>query len=186
MKTTEGFSLSGVVHHRGSDGYGLNATINLDGKKVGSVFDSGGGGGLEVHFESRTHREALEARALHWWDNEGGAAQYETDMRKFDPDYKVDADDRTPWALCDSYIEHLVEQDQNEKEVAKLAGMAKRKTLFRLKGEKYREGEWHTLGAPYSAAVQAQLDRKYPGRVEVIYGVTPGNALKESCALPAA
>lgn len=55
-------------------------------------------------------------------------------------------------------------------EAKQLKRLCKTKTLFRIKSETYKRGEWRTLAAPFSLKIQAYLEKKYGADLGEIYG----------------
>lgn len=181
----QGYQLTAIKHHKGMEGYGLNANITLDGKKIGEVLDEGSGGCPFFTFPSRTDREAFEAHCMAWWKSEG-CKQRQEGMNEWAERNKVSPvvyEEESTHGVMEYWVSEQETAAQVEKERKKLDKMALTKTLFRVNDQKYREGEWTVLNQPYGPKVQEWLDKKYPGKITEIYGVlTLGPA---SCVLPA-
>ncbi|GEM_PF-2820841 len=58
--TNSKFTLKGVKTFLGREGYGVNATLYYEGKKVAFLLDSGNGGELSVDWESKYDRKKEE------------------------------------------------------------------------------------------------------------------------------
>lgn len=184
MKTIASpYSLTGIKSFRGMEGLGLNATLLRDGKKVAFIMDDGNGGEYRFEFgnptqrrEGRVSREeaqreetAFATFCLEWYRSSG---QEQHDREQNDK-WNEGKSDPVPFTIRPQYVmEVWVGRFVDEYESAKrLAKLAKKKTLFRIKGETYKDGEWSTLAEPYGPRVQAYFDKKYPGKVAEIYGV---------------
>jgi len=63
MASIKGVEFRGVKSFSGLDGYGMEASIYLDGKKAGHYFDEGCGGEAHIDIENVTFEKALNARA---------------------------------------------------------------------------------------------------------------------------
>ena len=59
-------TIKGVKYFRGSEGYGYNASIYIDGKKAGLAINHGDGGATLFEFASRELRERFMAAAKKW------------------------------------------------------------------------------------------------------------------------
>lgn len=110
----------------------FNADIWLDGKKVGSADNEGRGGPNRYEWSDREAGKRIEA----WAD----AQPTEFDFEKLD---------QLVGGMLDA---HRINK--------RLASLAKKSTLFRLPEDK--RGEWRTIKAPYTAAVEAHIRSKYP------------------------
>lgn len=180
------YTLGKIKTFRGRDGYGLNATILLDGKPVAFVLDEGCGGMLDVDFTNPGQN------AKSWEQNHDFAAEREQAFHQFALGWYAANGQRekrraqfAEWGMTQESIDAMAEATGhdaaecwiNEQVQAwelkrALDRSAKKATLFRIKGEEYRSGEYRTVKRPYDASVQEFLDRKYPGQVTEIYGVT--------------
>jgi hypothetical protein len=116
----------------------FSATLYVDGKKAANVQNNGHGG---------CHR-------YHWEDETLGA--------------RVNALAKTqPLEIQSEHLDQLIDALIVQKETRKfLARQMRKKTLFRLKGDK--KGEWRTINSPYTSAVEAFIVKKYGVDVEVI------------------
>lgn len=174
------YALSKIKSFRGMEGYGCNATITLDGKAVAFVLDEGNGGQIDIDFTNPLQNaksfeanhsfadarwDAFKQFAMAWFEASGELAKTRAQWKE--------------WGSTEEYqptgrdaAEHWINAQLEAYEVKKqLDRSAKKRTLFRIKGEEYKVGEYRTVTSPYSPGVQAFLDKKYPGQVTEIYGV---------------
>ena len=63
MAVIKGVTLKGVKNFTGHEGYGIEATIYLDGKKAGRYFDSADGGEPDIDFQSAELEKEAQKRA---------------------------------------------------------------------------------------------------------------------------
>lgn len=68
MAKIMGLELKAVKTFLGSDGYGLNANLYLNGKKVAFVLDEGNGGELNISFTDNTKRDEVFAIAQKYYE----------------------------------------------------------------------------------------------------------------------
>jgi len=135
----------------------FSATVYADGKRVGTASNRGHGGCNEYY----------------WEDKEAGALLEAYD--EYLPEIPLSEDETEEWAKTlypmkqdlDWFIMELMNRQETEK---KLKRLSKKKTLFRLKADTYKAGEWLTLNVPYEGKIQEYLDRQYPDQVAEIYG----------------
>lgn len=68
MAKIMGLELKGVKTFMGMEGYGLNANLYLNGKKVAFVLDEGNGGELSISFTDNTKRDEVFAIAQKYYE----------------------------------------------------------------------------------------------------------------------
>ena len=165
------YTLTKIKTFLGMEGHGLNATVCKNGKAVAFALDDASGGELRVDFKRDEQGHADEREfgdfCIAWQDSKGGLSEaresYIKSISASHPSVKPDLMRRN-YAVED-WINETVDEMKNKQRFDRLS---KKKTLFRLKGSSAEE--WRTLAAPYSPAIQAQLDRKYPNQIEQIWG----------------
>jgi len=118
----------------------FEASIYIDGKRVGTVSNDGHGGCNDYH--PWTLYETLKAHC----------DTIPPDMEGF----KV-----TP----DEVIGNLFESWYNKRQYSKLC---KGQTLFRIPGKEYEEGQWNVAKIPFSAEVRSRLVSRYGAGVEIL------------------
>lgn len=161
---TAKFTLNGIKTFVGRDGYGLNANILKDGKKVGVVLDDARGGEVDIDFKDRNIEAEFMAFTAAWYNANG---EREKSIAEFaEMGSSVTPENYTPSAkdMAETWINNFVDSAAQEKW---MKAQAKKKTLFRLKGDK--PGEWRNVGEVSEKAV-AFIRNKYGATVEVIYG----------------
>lgn len=119
----------------------FEASLYRDGKRIGTVHNEGCGGPHGYYFDSREEREAFFAWTKAWGLKSGN---------DFEPE--------------DAWV---YEQLEAHEERQWLLRQSRKKTLFRLHGDK--EGAWRTIKFPYSEKVQEYLDTKYGDQIETIF-----------------
>lgn len=138
------YEVKGVKSFVGMEGYGFNATLYKDGKKVAFVIDDANGGCYNFQFESAELEKEFFAyvKTLPALDFQGT---------------KLDMDG-------DLYVGGLVEQYETQK---KLRSWCKKKTVFTLKGD--AEGEYRTLANVFGEKIRAYIEKRYANElVEII------------------
>lgn len=121
----------------------FEATVYIDGKRMGTVSNDGHGGC--DNYSSEELREALERIA---------ATLPHMDLAD------IGAPGRTMPESAETVIGDLVNKWLEARDMKCLCA---RKTLFRKPGESYQKGEYHTINAKFSPQVKAQIAAKYPG-----------------------
>ena|GEM_PF-2950193 len=62
MASIKGISLRGIKNFTGTDGYGIEASIYLDGKRVGRLFDGAFGGEADIDFTDSAVEKEVQKR----------------------------------------------------------------------------------------------------------------------------
>jgi hypothetical protein len=142
------YSVRKVKTFIGMEGQGFNATLCRDGKPVANVIDDASGGCIDFHWLVPGEEAALEAVCKQMPPTEfyGEMLTYNTDM----------------------LLSRLVDEHENEK---RLKRVAKKKTLFRVKGDD--PDEWRTLNVVGEKATR-YLASKYGEKLETVYGQGAG------------
>jgi hypothetical protein len=138
------YEVKGVKSFIGLEGYGFNATLYKDGKKVAFVIDDANGGCYNFQFDSAELEKEFFAyvKTLPALEFQGTTLDMDGDL----------------------YVGGLVEQYETQK---KLRSWCKKKTVFTLKGD--AEGEYHTVIHVFDDKVQAYLEKTYGSNlVEII------------------
>lgn len=176
------YTLSKIKTFNGHEGQGLNATLLKDGKPVAFILDDANGGEVDFDFRNpgqnaksyeqhkgsaQAEEQAFAAFALNWYTEVYVKTR---EAAVFAERYGHDTTAPTEQCAMEMWVADVVDAIDTKRQLDR---MAKKKTLFRIKGESYAEGEYRTIKEPYSPRVQQYLDKKYPGQVEAIYGVTP-------------
>lgn len=101
------YSITGLKTFRGNEGYGFNANLLIDGRKVAFVYDDANGGCYRYEWVAKSHeerdadRKALDAHAA------------SLPRIPFGPDMGVDGDFQPD---CDYVLDQLVQAAQVEKQ----------------------------------------------------------------------
>jgi hypothetical protein len=138
------YSVRKVKTFIGMEGEGFNATLCRDGKPIATVIDDASGGCIDFRWIVAAEETALEAV----WQ-QIPPTQFEGMSVTFNADTLV---------CC------LVDQYLNDK---RLKRIAKKKTLFRVKGDDPEE--WRTLNIVGDKASK-YLASKYGEQLETVYG----------------
>jgi hypothetical protein len=125
-------TVKGIKSFRGMSGYGFNATLYRDGKRLGLVIDEGCGGSL-LYRCFKTFAEQAEYER--WARVQPGAGVFEP---------------------LDMIVTGLVEDYETE---AKLKRWCKKKTVVKLKGDP--EDSYTTWKRPYTPEFAAQIREKH-------------------------
>jgi len=154
------YEVKNVKSFRGREGYGFNASLYRDGKRVAHVDDEGNGGCYRYH----------------WLDWEAGRVEIPTTVNGKDFMLKVTREQKAfmehvkaagkygDFEPEDSCVAELVDEYEANKQYKK---WCKKSIVFRLKGDE--EGKWRMLRAKYGdkRAVQFLKD-KYGDKLEEI------------------
>lgn len=130
------YEVKGVKSFIGLEGYGFNATLYRDGKKVAFVIDDANGGCYNFDFVSNEAENEFNAyiKTLPEIEFQGSKLTVDSDI----------------------FVGELVEQYETGK---KLKSWCKTKTVFILKSDK--AGEYRTVLHVYTDAVRKFLESKY-------------------------
>ena len=127
----------------------FNASVYIDGKKVGDAKNNGQGGSNDVNVFTKDGRwdralmNKMEAEAKkHTWTYEGETHSHS----------------------LDSYIGELVDDFEEQKILKR---MCRTQTLYRDPNETYDEGNWHSMKRKYDGEVKAYLLKTYGDKVEI-------------------
>lgn len=163
------YSVKAVKTFVGTDGYGYNAALCRNGKKVAFAVQDGGGGPAMVYWEDReAAREEVKIKnykgetvPVRVTPEEGLLLRFIGTLPPIPP---PEFPDLGPYDVdIELFVEELVNDFDFERRAKRLC---KKKTLFRVVGDK--AGEWRTLNIPYSNAVRKELGLRYGGKIEEV------------------
>lgn len=143
-KLTElGWSVSNVKNFTGREGYGFNAVLNLNGKKVAYVDNMADGG----EFDWR-------------WLDQSAEAKFKADLATFPPE--------TSHGITLAYDQDIAAEDMvcEFDFVKKLKAAAKKKTLLLMPSDVKPNGDfdsYQVCKTPYNPILAAKFKQKYPG-----------------------
>lgn len=154
------YEVKAVKSFRGREGYGFNASLCRDGKRVALVDDAGNGGCFSYHWLDYKEGRCAEVTVR----NHAGVER----TRKCTPEEAlfvehVRANTDKTLEPEDMFVAALVDDYEAAKQVRR---WCRTKTLFRLKGDD--EGSYRTVNAKYSDRVRAFIEGKYGDKVEEI------------------
>ena len=128
----------------------FNASIYVDGKKVGDAKNNGRGGANDIDVftkDGRWNRDLISDMELeaetHTWTYEGETYSHN----------------------LDSYIGKLVDDFDEQRNLKR---MCRTETLYRIPDETYDEGEYHTMKHKYGEDVKTYLTETYGDGVRII------------------
>lgn len=162
--TAAKFTLNGIKTFVGREGYGLNANILKDGKKVGVVLDDARGGEVDIDFKDRNIDAEFHAFTAAWFDANGEREKSLARLAEWGSAVTPETYNPSAQSMAETWINNFVDSAKEEKW---MKAQAKKKTLFRIKGDK--PGEWRNVGEASEKAV-AFIRNKYGATVEMIYG----------------
>jgi len=138
------YTVRNVKTFIGMEGHGFNATLCRDGKPIAFVIDDANGGCLHFQWTIPAEEAVLEAvcKQMPPTEFEGMSITYNPDR----------------------LLSRLVDDHENDK---RLKRIAKKKTLFRVKGDD--PDEWRTLNITGKTA-SLYLAKKYGEQLETVYG----------------
>jgi len=161
------YSLSGIKTFTGMEGYGLNANLLLDGKKIAFILDDGNGGMLRIDYAGKDYEQRKKVEAdfhaalVAVYDH---AAYVKYMVEEIGADAK-DVGTQSPSDMAETWINQQADAAALSK---RLKSLAKKHTLFRLTGDK--PIEWRTVkNHIYGPASVDFIKKKYGGKVLEIY-----------------
>ena len=128
----------------------FNASVYIDGKKVGEAKNAGHGGANDVDVrdsEGRWHRDLLK--------------EMETECAKHTWAY----DNETHNHNLDSYIGELVDNVQEQRDLKR---KCRTQTLFRIPDEVYEDGEYHVMKRKYDDTVKSYLLKSHGDKIDIL------------------
>ena len=142
------YSVKNVKSFEGMEGYGYNASLYRNNKRVAKVNDYGDGGCIDMRFEDLAEEKIFN--------------EYVDSL----PEYNVNAAVGVKGVemikqSADTVVGKLVDDFENDK---KFRRICKTKTLFLLKSDDEDES-FRTLNVPYGEKAQQWLDKKYGDKV---------------------
>lgn len=147
------YTVKGVRSHYGMDGVATHCNVYRDGKRICEFIDNGDGGEPIVRFVNP--------------EEERFAMEFVKDNERTKKNFK-DYGASSAW---DIFVEDLCNDYDQAKADRRLQKKLEKETFFRLKDEKYKEGEWRVVKSPYSPKVQEYLEKKYGTRLGEILNV---------------
>jgi hypothetical protein len=124
----------------------FQASVYIDGKKAGTVENDGQGGCN--HYNPWKLADTLNAYA-----------------KTLPPDvYEYQGETHTLEQDADILIGDLLNKHLRHK---REKALCRNKTLFRIPGEKYKEGEWNVVPQPFSDFLKEKIIQKY-GNVQIL------------------
>jgi hypothetical protein len=160
MNTTKNAELKlearGVKSFLGTEGHGFNATLYINSRKAATVIDSADGGMYHWHWLDKeaegTFADYVASlpEETHYYEPVRASGEKPEPNAANSFTFKPDAD---------SVMSGLVDDAINARRLARLM---KSNTLFRLKSETYKDGEWRKLtGGAFCPAAKEWLVKKY-------------------------
>lgn len=155
------YSVKNVKTFRGMEGYGFNATLYRDNKRVAHVDDEGNGGCYRYHwFDYEKPRVEVTYKT---YDGKDWTRKATPEEAKFIEYLKSEGKDGEI-EFEDCFVGELVDDYENNKRFKRYC---KKETVFRLYGDD--EGAWRTLKVPYSdPRAEKYLKDKYGDKIEEI------------------
>jgi len=150
---TGGYSVKGVKLFEGREGEGFNLTLLRNGKPVAFCIDSGNGGDVRMDWTDGGWQGA-EAKAL------------DAHLASLPPEKWQDKDSSHDLPVSSGmFLWELVNVEQEKKTLRR---WCKRKTVFRVDGEKYGPGAWAIFETPCTPESRQKVESRYPGR-KIVY-----------------
>lgn len=163
------YTVKNIKSFRGTDGYGYNATIYCDGKKIAFAMDGADGAPLNVEWEDSNVRPLVDVT----WKNHNDEAciihctPEEAKMYEHVRGKKWTLGEFSGNMDPDLFIEELVNDELNKKsKIAQEKRWIKKETLFHLKDQK--EGAFMTIKAVFCKRVKDFIINKYGDQVAFI------------------
>lgn len=157
------YSLAKFKSFTGMEGYGFNADLLQDGKKVAFARDSGDGGCMHIDWVNPTAKQLFTDFAkAEYVKNDGHSkhvalmAEIGVATAKIEPETDRD--------IAESHINKMVDDLQLRKSLMR---WSKTKTCFQLVGD--ADGTYRQMMAPYTPAIEAQIRAKYGDKVKMVF-----------------
>ena len=145
LAKAQGYEVKGVKSFLGREGYGFNATMYRNGKRIAFVVDSADGGDYDWDWVDRKEEIILQT-------NVDTLPKVAIGCRKWQ--FGAGGDDLT--IDIDWFISGLVEKFENDKA---FRTKCKSKTLFIL--HSHQEGQYMIDPSPYTAGVKTKIESEY-------------------------
>ena len=171
------YTVKGLKSWRARDGIGTQCSLCRDGIKVAEYTDEGNGGSPLFRWEDRSVPVVM-VPSVNWegqpWDRKCSPEEALLLAHIKGMTYTSPIDNQPRPMTEDIYLAELCDAYES---VKKMKAKLKKCTLFRLKSETYREGEFRVLVVPYSAAAKALLVKRYGEDLMVVLNETMGEAV---------
>jgi hypothetical protein len=141
------YTVKNVKSFRGREGYGFNASLYRDGKRVALVMDAADGGCMSFEFE----KTGADEETILLCYLKGRTALFAGEAMLLTPDL---------------FIAGLVDDYEIDARLRKTCRYA---TAFRFTGKE----DWHVVRIPFSSSLKAALLSKYP-EIEEFANERPG------------
>lgn len=142
------YTIKNLKTMNGMEGMAYSCTLYRDGIKIAECIQDGRGGNTNIRFLNRDEEKKLDAHCA--------------TLPPCPPFYPGDK----PLNMdADLFIAQLVEQFQTDKQ---LKSWCKKKTVYRVPGQQYKEGEYSISPTPYTSKIKDFLVGKYGKDVEII------------------
>lgn len=155
--TANPYSVTGVKSFRGREGYGFNANLHRDGRKVAFVMDDADGGEFNYEWSAK---DRAQARA-----DEQALADY---CKTLPP---VEFQGASLTMNADLFLGELVEAAENAQRLARHVRIQLKKHVVFV-----AEGKIRASAAPPTAALIASFAAKYPGAM-ILNNLPPVDAV---------
>lgn len=168
------YTVKNIKTFIGMEGQGFNASLYRDNKKVAFVIDDASGG--ELNFEWVDYKDKAEVKGINFLGKEysytgtleeKALAEYVATLPK------RNFRDKEMHVSIDLFVEDLVNDYENKKNFKKLS---KTKTLFKLDGVEYKNGEWNIYKKPFNIQIIKALQKT--GKKIVSYINNKGEEIK--------
>ena len=137
-----GYSVKAVKSFQGREGYGFECTLYLDGKKIGTVTDTAGGGMVDFYLDKGEEKKLDDfCLTLPKWGSEFGDGKKEYDTDK------------------DIYVTELVNRFEQDK---KWKRACKKQTIFIVEG--MEKGKFYTQKTPFNELTKASIIKEFKGK----------------------
>jgi len=137
------YTVKSIKNFQGREGTGYSCSLYLDGKKIGTVTDTAGGGETDFYLDNG-EKEKLDAYCK------------TLPVKKFSENMTIPTD-------CDWFVSDLVDEYEKQKKYRK---WCKKETVFRIDGDK--KGSYRVINKPYSDDIKKALEKNYAGKGLVI------------------
>ena len=158
------YAVKNVKNFEGHEGYGFNATLYRDGKRVAKVRDMASGGAYEWEW---IDRESAKVKVETVDYNQEGTtykgtpeeALFHAHVLTLPKELNKFADGRMDFVDPDCFVGNLIDEYESKK---RLRSLCRKKTVVQTVED---PGNWLIFKHPYDEKIKAHIEKKYPEAV---------------------
>jgi len=163
------YKVKNVKSFLGREGYGFNANLYCDNKKVAFIYDDASGAGV---FFEWIDSKSENVEIIRTNNNQQKVSFNGSPLQADYYGYLEDQKETEDLAKCEYGISNFDDEIfannlvNDFEELKQFKGWCRKKTVFRIKGDK--SGEWRTVNNPFNIRVKMWIEENYGNKVEEI------------------